>query len=553
MTDERVKTTQRRWAKLAVRLRHLGGIGAAQRCGARLVGAPGGGHEVHANPSAASGRRVRLLFLAAILMAALGTFATPRAYAGGLESFCSSTLLEKDHFCHSESLGSEAYMFLISGENLTNSNPVCVGPVEWNGKEYTYPYGWSCGTGLHSWEFTPIGGVAAAVENPNSPPEKIGGGYIWSYLPAGTTGSATGIASEKATLDGTVSSKGSETDYWFEYGKTTSYGSSTKKEEAGFSESKPVSANISSLEAGTIYHYRLVAKNRVGTTYGSDGMFTTLGRAVTAGSHESGEQDVFWEGTSAALFEGFYAESKWHGPYNWGMGPLGSAPSVAVRPNGEEDVFWEGTNKALFEAYEASGSWHGPYEIGMGPLGSPPTATAWGEQVDVFWEGTNGGLFEGFYAEGKWHGPYEVAGMGPLNSLPTAGSHTSGEQDVFWEGTDGGLFEGFYAEGKWHGPYNWGMGPLGSAPSVAVRPNGEEDVFWEGTNKALFEAYEASGSWHGPYEIGMGPLGSPPSATAWGEQVDVFWAGTNGILFEAYEASGSWHGPYEVAGMGPIE
>ena len=99
--------------------------------------------------------------------------------------------------------------------------------------------------------------------------------------PTVSTGAASGISAKAATLNGTVDPNGASTIYWFEYGTNTSYGLQTGTRDAGSgSSSRSVSAGISGLVAGNIYHFRLVAQNSAGTTDGADQTFTTA--AATA-------------------------------------------------------------------------------------------------------------------------------------------------------------------------------------------------------------------------------------------------------------------------------
>jgi hypothetical protein len=64
----------------------------------------------------------------------------------------------------------------------------------------------------------------------------------------------------------------------FEYGPRTSYGQSAPCSQAPGAGKTPVavSAQITGLAPGTLYHYRLLAANSDGTSYGSDETFTTL-------------------------------------------------------------------------------------------------------------------------------------------------------------------------------------------------------------------------------------------------------------------------------------
>jgi len=96
-------------------------------------------------------------------------------------------------------------------------------------------------------------------------------------LPTVATTSTTSVTSASATLNGTVNPNGEATTYYFEYGVETSYGSTTLSSSAGSGTSAvSVIAAISELLSDTTYHYRLVATNSEGTSYGDDKTFSTV-------------------------------------------------------------------------------------------------------------------------------------------------------------------------------------------------------------------------------------------------------------------------------------
>ncbi len=104
-----------------------------------------------------------------------------------------------------------------------------------------------------------------------------------------TTISADEIGSQAAQINAWVNPRNSETTYYFEYGPTTSYGSLTASINAGAGGAL-IDANqiLSNLEIATEYHYRIVAINIAGTSYGDDISFTT---AVAAPSVREGSVD----------------------------------------------------------------------------------------------------------------------------------------------------------------------------------------------------------------------------------------------------------------------
>ena len=87
-----------------------------------------------------------------------------------------------------------------------------------------------------------------------------------------TTESATNVTKTSATLNGSLNPDSLETTYHFEYGATTAYGINAAQRAAA--EGSTVEAlpgeDLTGLQPGRLYHYRLVATNTLGTTYGPD-------------------------------------------------------------------------------------------------------------------------------------------------------------------------------------------------------------------------------------------------------------------------------------------
>jgi hypothetical protein len=105
--------------------------------------------------------------------------------------------------------------------------------------------------------------------------------------PSVSTGSVRDVTTTSATLTAAVNPHGSGTTSKFDYGLTTSYGSSVSASAAGSGTStRTVTARIAGLTAGKRYHYRVVAANGLGTTTGSDRSFvvasTPTGATLTA-------------------------------------------------------------------------------------------------------------------------------------------------------------------------------------------------------------------------------------------------------------------------------
>ena len=101
--------------------------------------------------------------------------------------------------------------------------------------------------------------------------------------PGVSTGAAKRVTEVSAMISGTVATNGLSTKYHVEYGPKKAYGSSTAASTLATAASAVgVDAPVRGLIAGKTYHYRLVASNSAGTSYGADRTFRTLPRLVTS-------------------------------------------------------------------------------------------------------------------------------------------------------------------------------------------------------------------------------------------------------------------------------
>jgi hypothetical protein len=101
---------------------------------------------------------------------------------------------------------------------------------------------------------------------------------VGAATPSVSTGEATGVTNNGATLHGTVNPGGEKTGWAFQWGVSTAYGHTTKGRSAGQgTRPQPVHVSLHGLLPGTPYHYRLVAISHLGIANGPDRTFRTKG------------------------------------------------------------------------------------------------------------------------------------------------------------------------------------------------------------------------------------------------------------------------------------
>ena len=133
---------------------------------------------------------------------------------------------------------------------------------------FAFPYGVAVG----------VDGSVYVADNNSQAIRKITPGDARPIL---TTTAATAVAGGGATLNGTVNPNGFITTARFEYGLTTTYGSTAAitLSPTNGTTAQTVSAPLTGLTAGTTYYYRLTATNVDGTAATTAGTFTTTALA----------------------------------------------------------------------------------------------------------------------------------------------------------------------------------------------------------------------------------------------------------------------------------
>jgi uncharacterized repeat protein (TIGR02543 family) len=125
------------------------------------------------------------------------------------------------------------------------------------------------------------------------------------------TGSATGLGTTGATLNGAVNAGGLSTTVTFNYGASASYGSTATASQSPLSgsSSRAVFANVAGLTCGATYHFRVTAVNSAGTFTGSDATFSTnpcsgnynvtISSSASTGGAWSGASPDVWNPTAS--------------------------------------------------------------------------------------------------------------------------------------------------------------------------------------------------------------------------------------------------------------
>jgi hypothetical protein len=318
--------------------------------------------------------------------------------------------------------------------------------------------------------------------------------YQWlapktSRVPSVSTSGAGSITQTAASVSGAVNPDGQSTAYYFQYGITRSYGSTTASQPAGSGTAAVnVSANLPGLTPGTTYHYRVYASNALGTTYGSDRILTTVmsvqksdaNRAVA--TYNAMQQDLYaasvYPGDTSKLYTENYPQSGRRYSYLW---PFSRALAGTITLSGIPSALVLGTS------YQAD------VTLRLTGLSRYWDSTSTGPGYDSFPPAPYGGGGDKFYDDQAWVGlaaAQEYAMTGAPTSLADAKNVFN---FVYPGGWAGGA--GFEPGGIYWVQQGAGVG-LGNhdRTTTSAAPNAEIALLLENFDPANAAAYDTGAS-----------------------------------------------------------
>lgn len=184
-------------------------------------------------------------------------------------------------------------------------------------------------------------------------------------FPDATTGAASAITVNGATLNGSVNGNGFSTAVTFQYGLTSGYGSvvaAVPSPVAAGAGTVAVSAAVVGLSCGVTYHFRVVAVNSGGTTNGSDLTVAT----AACGTNADLDGLVLSAGTLSPPFAS--------GTLSYAATVVSDSNTITVTPTVADPTSTVRVNGALV----ASGSPSGPVTLAPGGNAIAVVVTALG-------------------------------------------------------------------------------------------------------------------------------------------------------------------------------
>lgn len=395
--------------------------------------------------------------------------------------------------------------------------------------------------------------------------------YMFPPLaPSVETAGSTGIVADSAKLYGFVNPNDRDTTYQFQYGTTTNYGSVTPETAAGGDlQTLEVSTSIGGLAEGTTYHYRLVAKNSSGQSYGTDRSFTTAALpdagtwAVRSPStNPNAPIWTFFRGSGGKLTQLWWDGSIWQKNEEMnGFVSAGTSPAVtrvrSTDPNAPIWVFYRNASGKLAQTRWNGSKWSTEdmgYSVaeGTSPTVLRTASSDANAPIWVFFQSTDNKLQWIKWNGSKWDFvDLGFPAMAPKSSPAATLVSTSdayAAKWVFYRGANGNLIQ--VKGGDTWVPTDRGVKiSAETSPSVTrlatLDANSPIAVFYSGPNNKLTETWWNEKEWKtepvgDEVAAGSSPVAvRTPSANA-NAPIWVYYRGANGKLTQTWWNEKKW-------------
>jgi hypothetical protein len=180
------------------------------------------------------------------------------------------------------------YYYQATAENSFGANSI-------SGSFVMTIEGGSSNTGTNSGSNSSGSGTTPTPTPTSNSGSSGSGSSVAAQIPLIVTHGPSSVGINEAVVNGAVNPNNANTEFWFEFGTTQSLGKTTSVQTVGAGNAwKLVIGNLSALQPGKTYYYRVVAKNSVGTSRGGILTFVTqpLSAAKTGTGQTSGSGSV---------------------------------------------------------------------------------------------------------------------------------------------------------------------------------------------------------------------------------------------------------------------
>jgi DNA-binding beta-propeller fold protein YncE len=350
---------------------------------------------------------------------------------------------------------------------------------------------------------------------------------------------ASEVKSYSATLQGTVNPEGSATTYQFEYGESAAYGERVPVQlgNAGSGTTKvAVSGAVANLNPERTYHYRLVATNAKGTTYGEDHTFYTASPT--------------WAPTPT-YSSTFGSKGTGDGQFNVPVGvAVESSNGVIVVLDNENSTVQEFTESGAFiRKFGSKGTGNGQFEA--------PNGVATDPKGNIWVADTSNNRIQQFTEAGAFIRAVGSEGSGNGKFLYPAGVATDAEGNVWVADAGNNRIQGFTESGAFIRSFSTGLAPTG----IAVDADGNiwntnalnltNVVEQRSPTGALMRSFGTDGRTKGQFTQPRG-LAIDANGNVWVTDGNHnFFYGSNYSRVQVFSKWGVFEGEFGTEGSGP--